>query len=297
MGSSTGNMLVDRAETLNEIFAKVKTLIAVHCEDDHMIKEKMNEMVQRYGEDIPMEFHPLIRSAEACYSSSSFAVALAKEHGTRLHILHISTAKELELFDHTLPLSEKKITAEACIHHLWFTDEDYKSKGSYIKWNPAVKTETDRTFIREGLINGKIDVVATDHAPHTIDEKNQKYAKAPSGGPLVQHSMVAMIDLVYQGILSKERMVQLMSHNVADMFQIDRRGYIREGYFADVVLVDPNYSWTVDKENIAYKCGWSPFEGHTFKSRIETTLVNGRVVYHMGAWDETEKGKRLAFNR
>jgi dihydroorotase len=297
MGSSTGNMLVDRAETLNEIFAKVKTLIAVHCEDDHMIKEKMNEIVQRYGEDIPMEFHPLIRSAEACYSSSSFAVALAKEHGTRLHILHISTAKELELFDHTLPLSEKKITSEACIHHLWFTDEDYKSKGSYIKWNPAVKTETDRTFIREALTNGKIDVIATDHAPHTIDEKNQKYAKAPSGGPLVQHSVVAMIDLVYQGVLSKERMVQLMSHNVADMFQIDRRGYIREGYFADVVLVDPNYSWTVDKENIAYKCGWSPFEGHTFKSRIETTFVNGRVVYHMGAWDESEKGKRLAFNR
>lgn len=297
MGSSTGNMLVDRAETLNEIFAKVNTLIAVHCEDDHMIKDKMNEMVQRYGEDIPMEFHPLIRSAEACYSSSSFAVALAKEHGTRLHILHISTAKELELFDHTLPLSEKKITSEACIHHLWFTDEDYKSKGSYIKWNPAVKTETDRTFIREALTNGKIDVVATDHAPHTIDEKNQKYAKAPSGGPLVQHSVVAMIDLVYQGVLSKERMVQLMSHNVADMFQIDRRGYVREGYFADLVLVDPNYSWTVDKENIAYKCGWSPFEGHTFKSRIETTFVNGRVVYHKGAWDESEKGKRLAFNR
>lgn len=297
MGSSTGNMLVDRAETLNEIFAKVKTLIAVHCEDDHMIKEKMNEMVQRYGEDIPMEFHPLIRSAEACYSSSSFAVALAKEHGTRLHILHISTAKELELFDHTLPLSEKKITAEACIHHLWFTDEDYKSKGSYIKWNPAVKTETDRTFIREALINGKIDVVATDHAPHTIDEKNQKYAKAPSGGPLVQHSVVAMVDLVYQGVLTKERMVQLMCHNVADMFQIDRRGYVREGYFADLVLIDPNHSWTVDKENIAYKCGWSPFEGYTFKSRIETTLVNGRVVYHKGAWDEREKGKRLAFNR
>lgn len=297
MGSSTGNMLVDRAETLNEIFAKVKTLIAVHCEDDHMIKEKMNEMVQRYGEDIPMEFHPLIRSAEACYSSSSFAVALAKEHGTRLHILHISTAKELALFDHTLPLSEKKITAEACIHHLWFTDEDYKSKGSFIKWNPAVKTETDRTFIREALTNGKIDVVATDHAPHTIDEKNQKYAKAPSGGPLVQHSVVAMVDLVYQGVLTKERMVQLMCHNVADMFQIDRRGYVREGYFADLVLIDPNHSWTVDKENIAYKCGWSPFEGHTFKSRIETTLVNGRVVYHKGAWDEREKGKRLAFNR
>ncbi len=297
MGSSTGNMLVDNRETLDNIFSQVKTLIAVHCEVDGMIKENMAAMTEKYGEDVPVELHGKIRSAEACYASSSFAVELAKKHNTRLHILHISTAKELELFEGDKPLSEKRITSEACVHHLWFTDEDYKTKGNYIKWNPAVKTETDRTFIREGLNNGKIDVIATDHAPHTIDEKEQKYAKAPSGGPLIQHSVVAMLDLVKQGVLTKERMVQLMSHNVADMFAIDRRGYIREGYFADMVLIDPASSWTVDKTNIAYKCGWSPFEGHSFSSKIKTTFVNGHAVYNDGVWDETKKGERLAFNR
>ena len=297
MGSSTGNMLVDNKETLDNIFSQVKTLIAVHCEVDGMIKENMMAMTKKYGEDVPVELHGKIRSAEACYASSSFAVELAKKHNTRLHILHISTAKELELFDGDKPLSEKRITSEACVHHLWFTDEDYKTKGNYIKWNPAVKTETDRTFIREALNNGKIDVIATDHAPHTIEEKEQKYAKAPSGGPLIQHSVVAMLDLVGQGVLSKERMVQLMSHNVADMFAIDRRGYIREGYFADLVLIDPNANWTVEKSNIAYKCGWSPFEGHTFQSKVKTTFVNGHAVYNDGVWNESIKGERLAFNR
>lgn len=297
MGSSTGNMLVDNRETLDSIFSQVKTLIAVHCEVDGMIKENMAAMTEKYGEDVPVELHGKIRSAEACYASSSFAVELAKKHNTRLHILHISTAKELELFEGDKPLSEKRITSEACVHHLWFTDEDYKTKGNYIKWNPAVKTETDRTFIREALNNGKIDVIATDHAPHTIEEKEQKYAKAPSGGPLIQHSVVAMLDLVGQGVLTKERMVQLMSHNVADMFAIDRRGYVREGYFADLVLIDPSSNWTVDKSNIAYKCGWSPFEGHTFHSKVKTTFVNGHAVYNDGVWDETKKGERLAFNR
>ncbi len=297
MGSSTGNMLVDNRETLDNIFSQVNTLIAVHCEVDGMIKENMAAMTEKYGEDVPVELHGKIRSAEACYASSSFAVELAKKHNTRLHILHISTAKELELFDGDKPLSEKRITSEACVHHLWFTDEDYKTKGNYIKWNPAVKTETDRTFIREALNNGKIDVIATDHAPHTIEEKEQKYAKAPSGGPLIQHSVVAMLDLVGQGVLTKERMVQLMSHNVADMFAIDRRGYVREGYFADLVLIDPSSNWTVDKSNIAYKCGWSPFEGHTFHSKVKTTFVNGHAVYNDGVWDETKKGERLAFSR
>jgi dihydroorotase len=297
MGSSTGNMLVDNPETLENIFSQVKMLIALHCEVDWMIKENMTAMTEKYGEDIPVELHGQIRSAEACYASSSFAVELAKKHNTRLHILHISTAKELELFDGDKPLAEKRITSEACIHHLWFTDADYKTKGNYIKWNPAVKTETDRTFIREALNNGKIDVIATDHAPHTIEEKQQKYAKAPSGGPLVQHSVVAVLDLVKQGVLTKERMVQLMSHNVADMFGIVRSGYIREGYFADMVLIDPASNWTVDKSNIAYKCGWSPFEGHTFSSKVKTTFVNGHAVYNDGVWDETKKGERLAFNR
>jgi dihydroorotase len=297
MGSSTGNMLVDNRETLDNIFSQVKTLIAVHCEVDGMIKENMAAMSEKYGEDVPVELHGKIRSAEACYASSSFAVELAKKHNTRLHILHISTAKELELFDGDKPLSEKRITSEACVHHLWFTDADYKTKGNYIKWNPAVKTETDRTFIREALNNGKIDVIATDHAPHTIEEKEQKYAKAPSGGPLIQHSVVAMLDLVGQGVITKERMVQLMSHNVADMFAIDRRGYVREGYFADLVLIDPSSNWTVDKTNIAYKCGWSPFEGHTFHSKVKTTFVNGHAVYNDGVWDEKKKGERLAFNR
>lgn len=297
MGSSTGNMVIDNPESLENIFAQVKMLIATHCEDDPMIKRNMAEYVEKYGEDIPVEAHPLIRNAEACYASSTLAVSLAKKHNSRLHILHISTAKELELFDGNKPLKEKRITAEACVHHLWFTDADYKTKGNFIKWNPAVKTANDRMNIREALNNGKIDVIATDHAPHTIEEKSQKYAKAPSGGPLVQHSMVAMLELVREGVLTIERMVQLMSHNVAELFQIEKRGFIREGYFADLVLVDLNNPWTVDKSNIAYKCGWSPFEGQTFHSKIEKTFVNGHIVYDNGIWDELQKGMRLTFER
>jgi dihydroorotase len=244
-----------------------------------------------------MEYHPLIRSEEACYSSSSFAVGLAKKYKTRLHILHISTAKELELFRNDIPMKEKHITAEACIHHLWFSDEDYKTKGSLIKWNPAVKTAADRDAILQAVLDDRIDVIATDHAPHTIEEKGQKYFKAPSGGPLVQHALVAMLELHHQGKISLEKIIEKMAHNVADMFDIDRRGFIREGYYADVVLVDLNDPWTVSKDNILYKCGWSPFEGTTFKSKVKATFVNGHLVYNDGQFDESKRGARLNFNR
>ena len=230
-------------------------------------------------------------------SSSSFAVGLAKKYKTRLHILHISTAKELELFRNDIPMKEKHITAEACIHHLWFSDEDYKTKGSLIKWNPAVKTAADRDAILQAVLDDRIDVIATDHAPHTIEEKGQKYFKAPSGGPLVQHALVAMLELHHQGKISLEKIIEKMAHNVADMFDIDRRGFIREGYYADVVLVDLNDPWTVSKDNILYKCGWSPFEGTTFKSKVKATFVNGHLVYNDGQFDESKRGARLNFNR
>lgn len=297
MGSSTGDMLVDDPEALENIFSQVKTIITTHCEDDPMIKGNAAAYREKYGEDVPMEYHPLIRSEEACYSSSSFAVGLAKKYKTRLHILHISTAKELELFRNDIPMKEKHITAEACIHHLWFSDEDYKTKGSLIKWNPAVKTAADRDAILQAVLDDRIDVIATDHAPHTIDEKGQKYFKAPSGGPLVQHALVAMLELHHQGKISLEKIVEKMSHNVADMFDIDRRGFIREGYYADVVLVDLNEPWTVSKDNILYKCGWSPFEGTTFRSKVKATFVNGHLVYNDGQFDESKRGVRLNFNR
>ena len=297
MGSSTGDMLVDDPEALRNVFEKVKVIITTHCEDDPLIKQNAAAMREKYGEDVPMELHPIIRSEQACYNSSAFAVSLAKEFNTRLHILHISTAKELELFRNDIPMKEKRITSEACIHHLWFSDEDYKTKGSYIKWNPAVKTAADRDAIFEAILDDRIDVIATDHAPHTMEEKNQKYFKAPSGGPLIQHSLVAMLEFYHRGKISLEKIVEKMCHNVADMFDIDRRGFIREGYYADLVIVDLNSPWTVTKENLLYKCGWSPFEGETFKARVEGTFVSGHLVYDKGNFDESKRGMRMLFNR
>jgi dihydroorotase len=297
MGSSTGDMLVDDPKALENIFSKTNVIITTHCEDDPLVKLNQKRIIEQYGEDLEAYFHPIIRSEEACYNSSKFAVELAKKHNTRLHILHISTAKELSLFTNTIPLKEKRITAEACIHHLWFSDEDYKTKGNFIKWNPAVKTSYDRAKIFEAVLNGTIDVVATDHAPHTLAEKNEKYLNAPSGGPLVQHSILAMLDFYHQGKITLPHIVKTMSHNVADMFDINKRGYIREGYYADLVIVNLNKSNLVTKESLLYKCGWSPFEGHTFKSSIEKTFVNGHLVFNNGVFDESRFGERLLFNR
>ncbi|MCE9539622.1 MAG: dihydroorotase, partial [Bacteroidetes bacterium] len=297
MGSSTGNMLVDKRETLEALFSKCKLLIATHCEDEDIIKRNMARYKEMYGENVPMECHPLIRSEEACYKSSALAVELAKKHNTRLHILHISTAKELTLFDNKIPLKQKRITAEACIHHLWFSDEDYKTKGAFIKWNPAVKTSIDRDAILQGVLENKIDVIATDHAPHTLEEKQQTYFKAPSGGPLIQHSLIAMLEFYHKGTIALEKIAEKMAHAVADCFQIEKRGYIRDGYFADLVLVDLNAEWIVDESNILYKCGWSPFEGLTFHSKITHTFVNGNLVYDNGKFDERIKGQRLLFDR
>ncbi len=297
MGSSTGDMLVDDAKTLEGFFSKANTLIATHCEFDPMIKETQARIVAEYGEDLPAYFHPIIRNEEACFKSSSFAVQLAKKHNTRLHILHISTAKELDLFTNTIPLKQKRITAEACIHHLWFNDDDYKKKGNFIKWNPAVKTEYDRAHIFEAVLDGRIDVIATDHAPHTLEEKQLPYLKAPSGGPLVQHSVLAMLEFYKQKKITLEKIARMMSHNVADIFKVEKRGYIREGYFADLVLVDLNKPTEVTKESLYYKCGWSPFEGTTFSASIHKTFVSGHLVYDNGNFDESKKGERLTFKR
>ena len=297
MGSSTGNMLVDDEQTLEGIFSKTPMLIATHCEKEEIVRANLASYREQYGDDIPIRLHPTIRSEEACYASSSNAVELARKHNARLHVLHISTAKELDLFDASLNLAEKRVTAEACIHHMWFTDADYDTHGTRIKWNPAVKSAADRAEIRAALLDGRIDVIATDHAPHTVEEKAGNYLTAPSGGPLVQHSLVAMMELVNQGVLSLERMVELMAHNPAILFDIDRRGYIREGYHADIVLVNPAAPWTVSKENILYKCGWSPFEGTTFSSSVHSTIVSGQLVYQQGQLDDSVRGSRLAFDR
>jgi dihydroorotase len=297
MGSSTGNMLVDNIDVLEQLFKRVPpTLIATHCEDEATIKANIEKYRAIYGENVPVEMHPLIRSAEACYLSSSLAVDLAKKYETRLHILHISTEKELSLFDNTIPLEQKKITAEACVHHLWFSDEDYKTKGNYIKWNPAVKTANDRDAIMQAVIDGRIDVIATDHAPHTIEEKEQSYFKAPSGGPLVQHALPAMLEKMEQGKITIEKIVEKMAHNPAILFQIEGRGYIREGYFADLVVIDKK-PITVTKENILYKCGWSPFEGTTFSYSVDQTFVNGNRVYANGEVHNGTFGSRLTFKR
>lgn len=296
LGSSTGNMLVNDEHTLDRLFREAHMILAVHAEDEPTIRANMAAAVAKYGEDIPVTEHPRIRSAEACYRSSSSAVARAKEHGTRLHILHISTAPELELFEKG-PVEGKRITAEACVHHLWFTDADYATKGNAIKWNPAVKTREDRDAIREAVKDGRIDVVATDHAPHTLEEKAQPYAKCPSGGPLVQHALVAMLELVDQGVLTIEQVVHRMSHAPAQLFNVEGRGFVREGCFADLVLVDTDAPWTVSKANLLYKCGWSPFEGQRFRARVMNTWVNGRMVYAEGEVDRGNRGMRLTFAR
>lgn len=295
MGSSTGNMLVDDQATLEGLFSKVKMLIATHCEDEATIRKNKEEYKLKIGENVPIKYHPIIRSEEACYLSSSMAVELAKKHGTRLHILHISTAKETHLFENKLPLKEKKITAEACVHHLWFDDSYYDSKGTLIKWNPAVKTSKDREEILKAVLDDRIDVIATDHAPHTWEEKQNTYFNAPSGGPLVQHSLVAMLDMYHQGKISLEKIVEKTSHHPAILFRIEERGYIREGYHADLVLVDLDNPWKVEKSNVLAKCGWSPFEGHQFKSKVTHTFVSGHLAYNEGKFDETKNGERLFF--
>ncbi|MDA8945450.1 dihydroorotase [Flavobacteriales bacterium] len=297
MGSSTGNMLVDDKEVLNSIFSKCKMLIAVHCEDEQTIRTNSAMMKAEYGEDLPIRFHPVIRNDEACYKSSSMAIELAKKHDTRLHILHISTAKETALFRNDIPLKKKKITAEACIHHLWFDERSYDEKGTLIKWNPAVKSLKDKEAIWSALLDDRIDIIATDHAPHTLEEKQNTYFNAPSGGPLVQHALVAMLEFYHQGKVSLEWIVTKMCHAPAECFQLKDRGFIREGFFADLVVVDPNKPWTVTKQNILYQCAWSPFEGTVFKSSVSKTFVNGNLVYNQGVFDETTRGMRLEFDR
>ncbi len=296
MGSSTGNMLVDDTKTLEKVFSQSEMLIATHCEDETTIRKNTIEAKSIYGEDVPISMHPVIRSAEACFLSSSFAVSLAKKFGSRLHILHISTAKELSLFNNQIPLKEKKITSEVCIHHLWFDESDYKRLGMMIKWNPAIKSTNDKRELLMALIDDRIDVIATDHAPHTLNEKLQPYLKAASGGPMVQHSLVAMLEFYRNGKLTLEKIVQKMCHSVADCFKIKERGYIREGYYADLVLVDMNDPWMVESSNILYKCQWSPFEKQVFHSKVNYTFVNGHLAYNKGVFDESKKGHRLSFS-
>lgn len=297
LGSSTGNMLVDKEEILEKIFSNTKMIICVHCEDETTIKNNLATYKEKYGDDIPMNCHHLIRSDEACYISSSKAIELAKKTGARLHIFHLSTAKEMDLFQNDIPLEEKKITAEVCVHHLWFTDKDYDEKDTLIKWNPAVKTQVDKDALWKALLDDRIDVIATDHAPHTFEEKQNPYTSAPSGGPLVQHSVVALFEAHHQGKISVEKIVEKMAHNPAKLFQIDRRGFIKEGFYADLAIVNPKSSWTVSKENILYKCGWSPFENYTFNSKITHTFVNGTLVYENNQVKDIQNGKRLEFNR
>jgi dihydroorotase len=297
MGSSTGNMLVDNKESLRKIFRSSPVLVACHCEDEKTIKNNLRAYIEEYGEDIPVEYHPLIRSREACFLLSSYAVSLAREYGTRLHILHISTAEELGLFDSTLPLKEKKITAEVCIHHLWFDESDYRDWGNFIKWNPAIKKSTDRQALIEGVLSNKIDIVATDHAPHTLKEKQNIYTKASSGGPMVQHSLTAMLELWHRGYIGLEKIVEKMCHNPAILFGIENRGFIREGYNADLCLVDPENNWTVSGENILYKCGWSPFEGVSFNSKVIRTIVNGNTVWDGEEIYDSQPGQLLKFKR
>lgn len=297
LGSSTGNMLVDKQEVLEKIFSSTKMLIAVHAEDEGTIQRNLAHYKAQYGDDIPVKYHPIIRSEEACYLSSSKAIELAKKTGARLHVFHVSTAKETALFANDVPLKDKKITAEVCVHHLWFTDKDYETKGNFIKWNPAVKTLADREGLWKALNDDRIDVIATDHAPHTLEEKSKSYTAAPSGGPLVQHALVSLFEASKQGRISIEKIVEKTAHNPAILFQVEKRGFVKPGFHADVVIVDPNSTWEVNKENILYKCGWSPFEGESFSSKITHTFVNGYLVYENDQVDETHRGERLLFER
>lgn len=297
LGSSTGNMLVDDPKVLEKIFSSTDLLISVHCEDEATIKANLEQYIKEFGEDIPIQYHPIIRSEEACYISSSKAIELAKKTGARLHVFHLSTGKETKLFSNKLPLKDKKITAEVCIHHLWFSDEDYEKKGSLIKWNPAIKTAKDRDELWKALLDNRIDVIATDHAPHTLEEKKDVYTKAPSGGPMVQHALVAMFEAYHKEKISVEKIVEKMCHNPAILFQIEKRGFIKKGYFADLVIVNPNNPWSVNKDNLLYKCGWSPFDGNTFRSRITHTFVNGTLVYNNFKIIDVKAAKRLTFDR
>jgi len=297
LGSSTGNMLVDNEAVLEKIFSSTKMLIAVHCEDEATVKKNLDTYLKEYGEDIPIKLHPKIRSEEACYISSSKAIELAKKTGARLHVFHLSTAKETALFTNKIPLEKKQITAEVCVHHLWFDESDYKKKGTFIKWNPAIKKSTDKEGLWKALLDDRIDVIATDHAPHTKEEKQQVYTKAPSGGPLVQHALPALFTASRQGKISVEKIVEKFCHNPAKIFKIEKRGFIKKGYYADLVLVDIASPWTVTKENILYKCGWSPFEGTTFYSKITHTFVNGHLAYDKGQFSSFRNAKRLTFDR
>jgi len=297
LGSSTGNMLVDDEAVIERIFQNTEMVISAHCEDEDTIKRNLAKYKEEFGANIPIKYHPKIRSAEACYLSSSKAIELAKKTGARLHVFHLSTGIETVLFRNDIPLKDKKITAEVCIHHLWFSDVDYETKGTLIKWNPAVKTAEDRDELWKALLDDRLDVIATDHAPHTIEEKDNVYTKAPSGGPLVQHALPAILEKYHEGQLSLEKIVEKMCHNPAILFQIEKRGYLREGYFADLTAVDLNSPWQVSKENIAYKCGWSPFEGNTFRSKITHTFVNGHLANENGKFSTERHAKRLTFDR
>ena len=296
MGSSTGNMLVDNFTTLNNIFSKISGLISVHCEDELIIKENMRKAKLQYGENVPISQHPFIRSRQACFKSSSLAVELARKYSSRLHVLHISTAQELDLFNNDVELQYKKITSEVCIHHLSFIDSDYVNKGSFIKWNPAVKTQKDQKALWKGLLNNKLDVIATDHAPHALNEKKQSYFKCPSGAPMVQHALPMMLEHTLKNKISIEKVVEKMCHAPAICFNIHKRGFLREGYYADLVVVEPNFSWKVTKENLLYLCGWSPLEGNTFNFKIRYTFVNGNLVYNNGYINDSYRGKELRFN-
>ncbi|WP_297705597.1 dihydroorotase [uncultured Eudoraea sp.] len=297
LGSSTGNMLVDNEEVLERIFKNTELVISVHCEDEKTIRENTQKYRAQYGDDIPVELHPLIRTEQACYLSSSRAIALAERTGARLHVFHVSTGKETHLFRNDIPLEQKKITAEVCIHHLWFSDKDYSEKGTLIKWNPAIKTSADRDQLWQALLDDRIDVVATDHAPHTLEEKKNNYMKAPSGGPLVQHGLMAMLEKSLEGKITIEKVVEKMCHNPAKLFQIEKRGYIKEGYYADLAIVDMNLPWTVDKNNIIYKCAWSPFDGNRFRTKVTHTFVNGHLAYDQGQFSSLRNAKRLTFDR